>query len=139
LVAFGDLHRLATGLTGEPLRIGRIGSALSRRLGAYTTVVWLSHQTMTKQLLRHPDLQLQDYLFVDHILRTGAVFPGRGGSLAFIHAPPDRDGLLSFKVVVKVTGDGELYMTTFHRLRAAEVRRAFRRDVAIRGPWTWEE
>lgn len=132
MVRFLDLLRLATEAGSPPVRIGRISAALARHLGANTTVVRLSHQTLIKQLLRHPDLRLEDYVFVDHVLSTGTVIAVRTGSLAFVHAPVGKQDLLPFKVVVKVTVDGDLYMTTFHRLRQAEVRRILKQGRILR-------
>jgi hypothetical protein len=132
MITVDQILRLALDPTSGPVPIGRITHDLSTAIGGAGTSVRISHQTLRKQLERHPDLKLQDYPFVRHILATGAAFISRPRCLSFIHAPPDRTDLLSFKAVVKAAANGELFLVSFHRLRQDEKRRLLRRAVLVR-------
>jgi hypothetical protein len=63
------------------LTIGRLSEAVQRMLGAETSDVLLSAETMVKQRLRHPDVGVDDYLLVPLALAepTAGAYPAPVG------------------------------------------------------------
>lgn len=110
-----------------PLPIALVSEDVRRAISADSPVVVLSVDTVLKQLARHPELTVSDYRHIPDLVRHGeATVSVTGDSVVFLR----RFEEYWYKAAVKRTPT-KLYLTSFHRVRATDLRRAKRR--AARG------
>lgn len=118
---FAGLHR-------ENIEAGRLDATVAAALGmAAGTVVWLSDWTLTKVRFRHGEITYRDYLKVPVVLREGFVVRGRKAtsieiywSVGWVRATP------GYRLCLKRTRAGDLFVTTFHPIHFKEIRRVYR-------------
>jgi len=94
-----------------------------RTIGAHTRAVWLSYATLQKQLSKHQDVNLDDYLFIPNIVFMGRAIFDRPRSVTYLHevVPPRMSW---FKLSLRTTKRGhEIYVSTFHKISAKRGRR----------------
>ncbi|MGL4906000.1 MAG: hypothetical protein ACRC38_04445, partial [Plesiomonas sp.] len=88
-------------------------------LGASTQLVSLSEETLAKQLRHHPELTVDEYLWVQQAIDEGEAIPG--------NQPNSTVYLLEehgYVVVLKVTRDGkQVFLTSLRRLSGKEAKR----------------
>lgn len=124
---------VATGLAGDALRravVARVGvgefpvAVLSNEyrqaLGVSSQAVYLSHDTLIKQLINRNDtLSLEDYRRIQPTLqRAVLVVRDRASHLVFY-----RQDDQVFRAVVKATGGGRLYVQSYRHSSARELAR----------------
>ncbi|KAB8123994.1 hypothetical protein D3W54_07025 [Komagataeibacter medellinensis] len=100
---------------------GELPDHVRQALGAKTSRVLLSGATVEKQILHHPELTVNDYRQVPHVLShpTVSAHSRQRHVMLLSHA-----GHL-YRAVVKVTGDGEEnFLQSFHRTTAEKARSA---------------
>eukprot|EP00747_Dinoflagellata_sp_TGD_P036892 gnl/TRDRNA2_/TRDRNA2_138765_c0_seq3.p1 gnl/TRDRNA2_/TRDRNA2_138765_c0~~gnl/TRDRNA2_/TRDRNA2_138765_c0_seq3.p1 ORF type:complete len:159 (+),score=24.08 gnl/TRDRNA2_/TRDRNA2_138765_c0_seq3:91-567(+) len=106
--------------------VATVEESLAREVGSKGGTVWLSSDTMMKQLRVHPELCEEDYAqTVAAFGECEVVKEGRNGysrHLLFLVRRGERHGWRTWKAAVKATEDGEeLYLVTLHPLEAREV------------------
>ncbi len=125
-----DIVRLAHGEIGGPIIVGRVRSVVASRYGAEENWVWLSKQTLQKQLLHHPEITLDYYEDLEWLFRHGEVVedyqPGRFHVFA-------GQGVQSIQTRMKaclkvVSGNRRIMMVSLHAVRARDYRRLLRRS-----------
>ncbi|MYE14516.1 MAG: head morphogenesis protein [Gammaproteobacteria bacterium] len=118
----GDgFRRHLSGFVDGDLPVAVLAHGLPASLGTGHTVR-LSQWTAAKQLFRHPDLTADDYARVQRMLDQGRLFEDGDSIVAFLE-----EGGRWWSAVLKPTSAGELYLVTYHRREARQVRRAERR------------
>lgn len=88
---------------------------------ANTHAVLLSRDTIVKQERRHPDIRFEHYQRLPYVLRYGMVAQEWAEQLIFSWVDHDER---RYRLMVKGTADGRLFVTSFHRLDAGQVRRS---------------
>ncbi|MFW2439115.1 MAG: phage minor head protein [Arenicellales bacterium] len=108
--------------------VGYISEPLSASLGANTRKVVLSEESLIKQKERHPDLEFEEYLNLPDVFEVGLIVKDEEQVAVFFH-----EKSYLYKAVVKSTKDGsELYLTSFHRATAKNLRGVRKRGEVIR-------
>ena len=127
-----ELLALLSGTRKTPVRVCRIPQALAGLIGALTTSVWLSHNTICKQESKHHSPSLKPYLLAPTIISKGYRRIQPPKHLVFIHHI--RNGKIrSWRATVKATNDGrELYLVSVHRQRKSDVRATYKRTLSIK-------
>lgn len=96
-----------------------LGKADAASIGSSATVARLSPETYAKQVKRHPDLTLADYLLVQEIVEHGEKYQQDDRNMAFVLNQPG--GMV---VIVKATMNGnELYATSLYRISRDDLKR----------------
>jgi hypothetical protein len=120
--------------TGWPkeVAVGRLGRQLTKVLRADTDRVVLRHDYALKCVHKH-GLDHFHFPMMGIAMEFGRALydEGRPNHLLFLH----RDDIVFqrwFKLVLKVTGPGELYVTTFHRVEAVDVNRLVKGKLILR-------
>lgn len=96
-------------------------------------VVRLSAEGAVKQVVRHPDLTLDDYRRLPDVIEGGAVITEPSGRHLTLFLG-DREGH-HYKAAIKQTVNNEIFLTNFQRIHEKDVGRAKRR--ATRPPPRW--
>lgn len=105
---------LAEGAAGV-VPVAAVPRDMADRLGADTTMIGISRETVDKQLRNHPEVLADDYAALAEVLDGGKVVTQSKTHLAFVGR-----GDLPWIAIVKRTGDGrELYLTSFYRTSSA--------------------
>ena len=124
LAVFGGL--------GQVARVGQISTNLAHLIGALTTVVHVSRETMQKIKGKHSEITFGDISALAHGFQTGRVHQHGQRHLAIYYPDPytvDR----TIKAVIKATRDGrELLLVTHHQFEPKRLRAAIKRGVLVR-------
>lgn len=127
------LHRSAAApvarraLRPTSLPVAVVREEIRRAIDAEAPVVVFSVDTALKQLAHHPDLTASDYGRIPDLVRNGeATLSATRDSVVFVRRFNGR----WYKAAVK-RSPKELYLTSFHRVRASDLPRTKRR--AARG------
>ncbi|WP_435100819.1 phage head morphogenesis protein [Arhodomonas sp. AD133] len=111
------------------LPAGVLTRDLQDALGSDSHLVRLSDATLTKQGNSHPELTAADYAVLPDLVRRGIAIRQDGQRLVLFR----KAGNAWWKAVVKVTGDQKrLYLVSFHRADARELRRERDRGTVLR-------
>lgn len=113
--AFADWYKAPSG----NFAMAYLERETAASMGAKTQLVVMSDETLAKQLRHHPEIQFQEYRWVQAAIDDGVVVPGNQvNSTVYLLEQP------GYVVVVKVTRDGqEIYMTSLRRLSRDEAKR----------------
>lgn len=128
------LRALLAGERQEPIVVGAIHRPeLVRTIGAPGLhAVLLSADTIVKQRLQHPDIDVDDYRTAPYALRYGLVLwlPEWPRQLTFCFN--DHDGR-RYRLFVKSTlrGDG-LFVTSLHRTKPRQTKALLKRGTILR-------
>ena len=133
---FNEFFRLATGGIPGPIQVGRVSGQVKHALGAHTRVVWLSRNSIEKQLSRHSVARRGPrpsayYDYIGDTIAHGRAFRLEGNRVGLVLDVREMRGY-RFQVVVKVTADrNELYTLSFSPLRKHDWSRLCRRNNPI--------
>jgi hypothetical protein len=110
--------------------IGRMPEAVKAAIGAQSDVVLLSADTMEKQLLRHPDLTVDDYLLAPLAIAQPSVVVGQqAGRVVLLRA-----GAKILRLAIKTTLDrAENYLLSLHYMDDATTRKFLARAKLLFG------
>jgi hypothetical protein len=115
------------------ITIGRMPDRVRTAIGALGQDVFLSAETMKKQLLRHPEMLVDDYLLVPLLLAEPSV----------VVAQPDRRvvllraGAKVLRAVIKATEGGlENHLVSLHYMDGGGARRFLRHAKPLMGSLT---
>lgn len=112
--AFADWYKAPAG----NFAMAYLEPAVARTMGANTQLVVMSDQTLAKQMAHHPELQQQEYSWVQKAIDDGQPIKDADGSLIFIL---EEQGYVT---VIKSTKSGAaIFMTSFRRLSTNEAKR----------------
>lgn len=112
------------------LPAGVVDKDVQAGLQAKSQVVRLSKTTMEKQGAGHPELQADDYRQIPDGLGRAEVITGRDGKLLFFW----HEGEALYMAVVKPTADAtRLYLASYHRAKAYDLRFARQAGTVVRG------
>lgn len=94
-------------------------------LGAKTSTVWLSRQSLDDHKAKHPDIGLNDYRKVPKIIALGEIYSQGNRRFALLHL----DNVL-YRAAIKLTADGsKIYLLTLFRtteeLAGLQIRKKF--------------
>jgi hypothetical protein len=129
-----EIARLASGEVCGPITIGRAHRQVSVLLGATDLYVWLSFDTLKKQLSHHSELSLDFYENLEWLLRHGEVEPDGRPDCVFITATTG-DGQRSYAAKVKVVRrNSRLMLLSVHRVRPRDIRRMRRKAQKALAP-----
>lgn len=107
-----------------------LGESTRDLIGAKSAVVRLSSETFAKQLIKHPELSLNDYRKLVELGASPQIIM-RQGDLRIVLLKTDAGKWI--KATVKVTRDGsELYMVSFQLATAREIARLRLRNEVVR-------
>jgi len=130
-----ELLALLAGVRTTPIFVCHLATRLVRLLGASTTRVLLSPQTMAKEEAKHRAANHDLYKLAATILASPFVrIDEKTKRLIFVwHSPKDARGKVkSYKAVVKATANGrELYLMSVHRMDRTSVRSVFKRTKSL--------
>ena len=127
-----DLIQLLAGDITRSIHVCDIEPELAAAINAITTTVLLSPDTVKKQRLCHPELNLEHYRLIPEIIQYGLVLRDSPQSITFYEDDRPHFGNL-WQVSVKVTQDrNELYMSTFHPLEVKQILKAHRKGTLLR-------
>ena len=133
------LRALLLGDRQEPVVVGHIyDPALVQVVRAANThAVLLSQATVVKQAKRHPDIGFEEYCIMPDVLRFGMVAQEHAEQLIFCYEHHTEH---RFRLVVKGTILGELFMTSFHRTAPRQTRAILdRADILRRHAWRYRQ
>ena len=112
------------------ITIGRMPEAVRAAIGAHSDEVFLSADTMEKQLHRHPEMTVDDYLLAPLLLAMPDVVVAQPGQRVVLL----RAGAKVLRAAVKTTEDRlESYLVSLHYMDAGGVRRFLRRAQLLLG------
>jgi len=98
--------------------IGIISSAHAQRIGAQTTVVNLSADTVKKQVKEHPEILSDEYRHIQSTLQQGWIVQDGANTMIYVL---EAEGYVS---VVKSTKTGKgIFVTSFRRLSNQQAKR----------------
>lgn len=124
-----DIARFAHGEIFGPICIGRIRSGLTRNIGADSNLVWLSFDTLRKQLAHHPELALDFYEDLDWLLHDGeAIADRRDRCLNIVRTLHDVGGRQRwYKATIKsIRSNGRIMLLSVHKIGPADYKRLVR-------------
>lgn len=128
MVAAPEFADVATGRWPGSAPVAILDRQLGQRIGAKAQVVRLSQDTLLKQRREHPEVQPADYALVQAALDRGTVVQDGDTSLVFVH-----HGDTWWHAAVKATTSGRaLFLTSFRRTTAADLKRAMKRGTLVR-------
>lgn len=117
--------------TGLVWEVATLNTKLQKLLGAETRVVWISEQTLIKQIVHRngQPIGIEEYRYIDEIINNADdFFPTETGLMFFKRL--DR----WYQVAMKLTQDKkELYITTLHRVPEKEYERVKRMMESKKG------
>jgi len=91
--------------------------------------VLLSWETVVKQRAKHPDVGLAEYCMIPDAVRLGLAVEEHANQLIFCyHHPSGR----RFRLTIKVTLIGELFVTSFHRTSPRQTKAILARASLLR-------
>ena len=106
----------------DPALAGIVGSMGARP-------VLLSWESVVKQKARHPDIGSAEYSMIPEVVRLGLVDQERPNELIFCyHHPSGR----RFRLIVKATSIGELFLASFHRTSPRQTKAILARASLLR-------
>ena len=101
----------------------RLAEQIQEAIGAETDTVWLSADTMEKQLLRHPEMTAEEYQLLPTLIAQPDAVLASGENRVLMLALLER----VYAVVIKATADRqENYLLSFYRADPKSVRRVQR-------------
>lgn len=126
-----ELLRLVGGEIIGPIRVGRVSDRVASAIGATTTIVWLSSQTVHKQETKRTAGDISLYKRAPAILESPFILIEEPHHAIFLmHEKTDK--VRSYKAVIKATENGsELYLVSVHRIDRNGVRNAFIRGTRL--------
>ena len=125
------LRNLEAGTTDHIL-VGQVPLLCSRLLGWTTNLVHLSRYSLDHIRKRHPDLSLEELLWLPQALSNGLIFRDKKDSRIVNVCFQPQDCLTRYRVVLKyVPSAAETYVSTMHRMRARQTRTMLRRGEII--------
>lgn len=131
---FEHLLGLHTGLRREPLPIADIDPRIAQALGARTRCVFLSAETIQKQLRRHADLPISAYRCAGPCLRRGSYRQDSPRSAVVLYTDRSIFGA-HFRAYIKATQAGhELYLVSFLIMRERDLQRELRKPYPVLQP-----
>lgn len=123
-----NLERLVTGQTRGVAAVGYLPDGLPELIQAQSSRVLLSDDTITKQLVKHPEIKVDDYRFLPELFRSGLVIQQSSQTLLFYHV-----GNTIYRAAVKSTRDGrELFLVSLHKADQSAVNRARNNGNVVR-------
>jgi len=125
------LRALLAGEREEPVVVGAIHEPGLVRVvrAANTHAVLLSRATVVKQADRHPDIGFEQYRLLPYVLRYGVVAQEWGDHLIFSWVDHDER---RYRLMIISTTRGDLYVTSFHRLAAKQIKAVLERGLLLR-------
>lgn len=111
----------------EEYPIAALSEADMRLLGAQSSTVWLSRESLNTHLAKHPEVGMMDYQRIPDIIRLGEIYQQGNKRFALLYA----DGVL-YRAAIKITADGsKVYFLTLFRtteeLASIQIRNKFER------------
>ena len=103
--------------------------ALAGIVGSMTAPVLLSWETVVKQKARHPDIRLAEYCLIPDVVHLGLAAQEHPNQLIFCYEHPSGR---RFRLNVKATFIGELFVTNFHQTRRRQTKAIFARATLLR-------
>lgn len=108
--------------------VGYLPKDLSEAMGSKTQQVYLSSDDISKQLDKHPEINLTDYRNLPEIFERGLVFKQKDRTIVIIHL-----GDNVYRAAVRVTTNGdELYLKSLVKTTDKEVEKLKRNYEVIR-------
>lgn len=131
-----EVVKLANGEIAGPIMVGRTSEAVARALTVPQRWVWLTRDTLSKQLSRHPEMPIGTYEDMSWVLESRMVIPDpRAGRLHLI-ATAQTDELRYFKCTIKHTQNSErLFLLSAHMLRPRSFNRLVKRAGNLSIEW----
>jgi hypothetical protein len=124
-----NIFRLAHDEITGPITVGRVRSSFATSMGAGDNHVWLSFETLRKQLGHHADLRIEFYEDLSWLLSEGCFLPDRRANCFLVVSTlsPAPGGLI-FKATLKVVkANGRIMLLSVHRIGASDIRRLLKR------------
>lgn len=124
------LANYVAGLDPGPIEAWRVDRGIASVLEVTPgTIVWLSDYTLTKTRFRHSEINYADYQKMPEILSSGFAIPGnKNRTVELCHIDTSSaENFSLWRVCLKATHRGEVFVTLFHRLHMKEARRLYRR------------
>jgi hypothetical protein len=128
---FEHLLGLHTGTRSDPLPVAEIDPTVADRLGSRTRLVFLSAETVRKQLRHHRELPISVYRWVAPTLAWGSYRQDGPRTALVLHTDAVGTGH-HFRAYLKATQAGhELYLASFLMMRERDLRRELRKPYPV--------
>ena len=127
-----DLFQLLAGEV-DSVPVCSISTDMASAIGAKTSYVLLSSQTVFKQRKTHPDLRALDYLTLPTHFEDGLVLLEKGDRLRlhFCYQRPNED--FRYVATIKSADHGRrIYIVRFHRIRSRQTKSLMKRCTVLR-------
>lgn len=115
----------------NPAVVGVLPQEAITYLRPATPLVFLSKETLEKNEREHPDVGLWEYLQIPDALRRGLIISERerpNCAVISFRTP----SAVRYKVALKRTANGDIWITSFHRMAPAQTRRLLNRGGILR-------
>lgn len=124
-----QLANYTAGTDPGPVEVWRADAVMALALGVGRgTVVWLSDYTLTKISFTHPEIDFRDYTRLPDILSKGFMTRGnRPRSVEICYVDTHGTRYRYWRVCLKATSRGEIFVSTIHRSGVDDFRRLYRR------------
>jgi hypothetical protein len=128
---FDHLLGLHMGTRSDPMLIADVEPAIAQSIGSKTQQVFLSAQTVMKQLRHHRELPISIYRWVAPTLRKGSYLQDGPRTTIVLYTDRDNTGY-NFRAYLKTTQTGhELYLASFLKMRERDLRRELRKTYPV--------
>jgi hypothetical protein len=119
-----DAFRLANGEIDGPIWVGRVSTRVASQVGASDTAVWLSRDTLLKQLHNHPEFGLEIYGNLDWLIRLGEFVADRRPGCFLLFSGPNADTQRRTKAALKVVRpSAKIMLLSVHTVRPRDYER----------------
>jgi hypothetical protein len=130
-----DMHeffRLLTGQRRQPLVVCHVDATIKAALGANSGAVWFSEDSASKQMIRHNDLEPEHYNMLPDIIGEGIALSESNYAYVIVDARPTAGRWLKVTLKRALRGGGEIWLTSFHKLRESDRKKLITRVPIIR-------
>lgn len=124
-----EITRLAAGELAMPIRVGRVPHTAAKRYLAESRWVYLSRETLLKQLSHHPDIELGAYENLAHRLERSEIVANRRDNCFIAFWSDAKSGnSRRWKATMKVVaGNRRIMLMSLHLTRPNDYRRILKR------------
>ncbi|WP_108682414.1 hypothetical protein [Methyloceanibacter sp. wino2] len=131
-ITLGDIAKLRSGWC-EIIEVGNLPFGVASEIGVFSTLVYLSRESLLHINEKHPDISDIDLLLSCLVIQNGMVVQEKAKPNAYVCSYIEPNSQLRYVAVLKVASpDREMLMTSFRRLRRRQTRSFLRRGRLIK-------
>jgi hypothetical protein len=127
-----DVIRLRDGWR-DLIAVGDLSIEAAEEMGVYTTMVYLSRESLQHINEEHPDISDTDLLIASLVIKDGMVMREKSKTNAYVCSYEEPYSRLRYVATLKVAApDREILMTSFRRSRKRQTKAFLRRCKLIK-------